>query len=70
MQKTAITKKIEKIKGNNSAKKLKLKILKKTLLAIHNRSIMLKFEGSMLNDVVRTSATKFRGLIGRHFEIF
>ena len=28
MQKTAITKEIEKIKGNNSAKKCKIKILK------------------------------------------
>ena len=35
MQKTAITKKIEEIKGNNSAKKWKLKILKKRPRDIH-----------------------------------
>ena len=48
----------------------KVTILKKLLLAIHNKSIMLKFEGSMLNDVTRRSTTKFIGHIGRHFNFF
>ena len=39
----------------------KVTILKKLLLAIHNKSIMLKFEGSMLNNVARRSATTFYG---------
>ena len=37
-------------------------------LAIYNKRILLKFEGSTLKDVARRSATNFSGHIGRHFE--
>ena len=47
---------------------MKIQNFEKTLLAIHNRSVMLKFEGPMLNDMARRSATKFCGHISRHFD--
>ena len=43
---------------------------KKTPLAIHKKSVMQIFKGTMLSDVVRRSATNVRRHIGRHFEFF